>query len=169
MLNPDKLKWQHLEQRKVCCSQARGTGGLYSRTQTPQWCSGKHFKGKIWSMACRMDAFHSDQLMMKWQGSVPGFLCSYARPQRYIAVSVPWGGTTTLLYCCTVVPSQLFFVPACSHFLITNCLNLPFGNQGRPTNRKWGLGKIFVLMRAPLGFRNNENIWHYRLGLWGVI
>ena len=95
-LNPEKPKCQRLGQRKVYCSQARGAGGPYSRTRAPQWCSGKHFKGKIWSVAWRMDPFHSDLLMMKWQSSVPGILCStwsyhppprwgissYARPQR---------------------------------------------------------------------------------------
>ena len=115
MLNPDKLKWQHLEQRKVCCSQARGTGGLYSRTQTPQWCSGKHFKGKIWSMACRMDAFHSDQLMMKWQGSVPGFLCStgsYHPPPRWGALAPMQDLKDTLLCLSLEEELRLCFIAA---------------------------------------------------------
>lgn len=57
------------------------------------------------------------------------------------------------LCCSTVVPWPFLFLRSLSS-LIPNCLNLPFGTQGRsgwslfPTNKKQGTWKVFCLGRA---------------------
>ena len=50
-----------------------------------------------------------------------------------------------LHHCLTAFPFYLH----CLTFLIKNCLNLPFGAQGRPTNKTMGIQKGFCTWEGP--------------------
>lgn len=118
--------------KKGLLQPSKGTVVYIQGPKLPSGVQGSIWKVKFGVWPAGWDAFYSDWGRW-WSGRVvfrdfcaqlevtiprqSGGLSSYVRPQRYIAVSVPWGGTTTLLYCCTVVSWQLFlFLPLLSLF-----------------------------------------------------
>ena len=118
---------------------------------TPKWFWGQGVIDKIWSEDCLLcDFLLSDW----WWGNravalesyaqlevaillLDGSLSSSRRTQRYCYIHIPWRGTKILLqslhYCFLIVP--LLFLPFLTS-LMSNCLNQPFGIQGRLRNLK---------------------------------
>ena len=183
-VRPNKPKHWSLEQRKFMQGPSKENGWfILKRPELLEGFQRRVFRGKICREGCRVcdlpliDWGVGNRVMFQESQSsawiqpvwgpwlmlslkLPSFtwvggFSSYRRTQRFVPDCYVYSlrrKRESLHYCfLTAPPLFLYSLPS----LVSNCLNLPFGTQGRsrgwnlsPTNKKWGTRKAFVPRRA---------------------
>ena len=156
---------------------------MLKRPELPSGFQGRVFKCNIWGKGCSLLTFfwlaggkltgwcfgnlnhqpscsnQSGVYMLVVSTESPSFTwvgvlvsAEQLKDMHQIVMYIPWGGTRTLFYCWTIAfPLLLHSLTS----LISNCLSLLFGTQGRPrrlkpfsTNKKW---RGFCTQEGPTG------------------